>query len=113
MTENKTASFRLIHTDDYREGPVLCAVREDPIKDEEEEEKEEGSDEEQEDENEDSYHADIPITEKFVLYHAYLEFGETALTPLKEYNTKKEAEQAAKQQYTLYTGDYPFYYYRQ
>ena len=94
-----TTTFKVTHTDDYREGPALYTEK---LSDDSDDES--SSDEEYTI----SYEIDIKKTTNYVIYYIYMGIGDCKLKKLAERETKEEAEEFAKQQYKLYTGDYPF-----
>lgn len=95
-------TFKVTHTDDYREGPALYTEK---LSDSSDDDDDESSSDE---EYTISYEIDIKKTTNYVIYYIYMGIGDCKLKKLAERETKEEAEEFAKQQYKLYTGDYPF-----
>lgn len=91
---NNTFLFRLV--DDYRTGPHLYAYK-----------WEDGDKEKLAELN--YYQVEIPITTDIVVYHAILtDDDDWDLIDIGRFSNKNLAEQFAKEQYYLYTGDFPF-----
>lgn len=98
-----TTKWILAHHDDYRSGPHLSIgfLNENG-------ESESESDSNSFEIDDQKYTIEIENTDKFVVYHTLLHLEEAELIPIEEFDTKGEAESFAKEQYYLYTGNFPF-----
>lgn len=105
MADDKkiTRVFKLLHIDDYRNGPELCVLKEyDGSQDEDEEEEEDDVD------CYDDIEFEIPNEKKYHVYHLSLGIRDYDVKLLNSFDLEYDAQNYAKQQYTLFTGDYPF-----
>jgi hypothetical protein len=91
-----SVTYMFTHTDDYRSGPYLSI---EPWDDRNEDDLPEGE----------NFVANIEITTRYIVYHTLLGFTNDAqIIRIADFETKDAATNFAKEQYYLYTGDFPF-----
>jgi len=90
-TTDKVRKLILIHTDDYRAGPHLY-INDGDYKD-----------------HDDAYNVEFAVkNNKYIVYQLSLDCGDYDLKSLREFEKINNAISYSKQQYYLYTGNYPF-----